>query len=76
MPVHLGRYGIDYHRRAIHIQQTPDAHCRDCHGAGGWWEPSPTGPDPVTCHCTDRLRHIRIPLWRQPRRHRYEETPF
>lgn len=76
MPIRTGRWEIDWHQRAIHIQEIPDPNCDSCHGDGGWWDTTVSRiyPDPVTCHCTDNLRHIRIPLWR--RRPYPAEEPF
>ncbi|MFB7500086.1 hypothetical protein ACFC09_36305 [Streptomyces sp. NPDC056161] len=72
------RWRVELYQRAVHLQQIPDPNCRYCDGAGGWWDGGYDGesPEPVTCHCTDRLRHYRIPLWRRTTADYATEAPF
>ncbi|MFF4403678.1 hypothetical protein [Streptomyces sp. NPDC001404] len=74
----IRRWHVELHQRALHLQQIPDPNCPDCVGYGGWWDGGPDGesPEPVACHCTDHLRHWRIPLWRRDRSQCSDIAPF
>ena len=77
-PIRIGRWHIELYQRAIHVQQIPDPECPACDGEGGWWDGGYgcESPEPVTCSCTERLRHLRIPLWRRTQADYTAEAPF
>ncbi|WTW96857.1 hypothetical protein OG216_27405 [Streptomycetaceae bacterium NBC_01309] len=65
--VHIGRWMAYRESGALHIERGADPNCRDCNGAGMWWDVDITGEeaDPMPCGCTDGPR-LRIPY--RPRR--------
>lgn len=70
-PIHIGRWWIEYHRRAIHITAEPkravDPNCTSCRGQGGHgWITEHDSPDWEDCQCVEELHNWRIPLWRKP----------
>jgi hypothetical protein len=71
----LGRWQLEYHRRALHLTQVPDPDCRDCQGRGAW-RPGHFGADWHQCPCLDQLRVWRVPLWRRELRTYAQEPPF
>lgn len=71
-PIRIGRWWIEYHRRAIHITREPkqdpkpDPNCLDCGGRGGHgWVDHNDNADWEDCHCVDQIRGWRLPLWRK-----------
>lgn len=61
--IHIGRWAVELHWRAIYLQQRPKPDCTDCAGRGTTdylWQ-----ADSETCPCWDPYRTKRIPLWRR-----------
>jgi hypothetical protein len=74
MPIRLGRWHAEIHRRGLWITREPDPNCAHCSGRGGHWRLVGTGAELDECHCLDQLRTWRLPLW--PRRPEPIERPF
>lgn len=78
----IGRWQIELHQRAIHIQKLADPKCSRCEGSGAIETGSGEylldhhwAPDIEPCHCWDPGAGTRIPLW--PRRAAHAERyPF
>ncbi|MFD3520481.1 hypothetical protein [Streptomyces sp. NPDC058653] len=78
MNIRLGRWQVEYHQRAIHIQKQPDPKCQQCKGNGDIARGPGVGlygeePDLAPCPCWDPYRSLRIPLWCKPAQ---EAWPF
>ncbi|WP_255951602.1 hypothetical protein [Streptomyces odontomachi] len=72
MPIRLGRWHIEVHRRGLWITREPDPDCPHCRGGRrAWWIDSPYDEP---CPCLNQLRTWRLHLW--PRRPIREEYPF
>ncbi|MFJ7999040.1 hypothetical protein ACIQ7D_18095 [Streptomyces sp. NPDC096310] len=75
MPIHIGRWHIEYHKRAIYITREPNPNCPNCNGSRGGWIAYGTDADWDECACLAQLRNWRIPLWPSTNR-AYTEEPL